>query len=416
MNSIWHILMKGDPMSIDTQAPPRGPMRRAERALAPDLARGAMLLFIAVANAVGVVFGAELAAERHPAGVERWANGFLYTVVHARAYPMFAVLFGYGLVQLATRQRAAGATPKAARKVLLRRNAWLVAFGAVHAALLYSGDFLGAYGLVGLVAAWLLLRAGRRAERVLLWAWAVCVPYVLVLGGLAVARLAAHSGPAAEQPMPAIDSLTATSYPASLVDRVAEWPAHTVVVLPFIFIVWLGMWAARRRVLEEPAAHLPLLRRVAAGGLALAFLGGLPLALVSAGVLTADAQTMDLLVRLQGVSGMFGGPGYVALFGLLAARLSRGADPRSGRVVGALTALGQRSLSGYLFQSVAWLVLLAPYTLALGRHTGSPLLTALAVAVLTWLATVLGAAYLQRRSRPGPAEAVLRRLTYGRRS
>jgi hypothetical protein len=50
------------------------------------------------------------------------------------AYPVFAVMFGYGLVQLASRQTAAGGD---ARAVLLRRNVWLIIFGFGHATLLY---------------------------------------------------------------------------------------------------------------------------------------------------------------------------------------------------------------------------------------------------------------------------------------
>ena len=69
--------------------------------------------------------------------------------------------------------------------------------------------------------------------------------------------------------------------------------------------------------------------------------------------------------------------------------------------------------SGYLFQSVAWLLLLSPYTLALGQRFGSPMLTAAGIALLVWLATLVGAYLLDRRSRPGPAETLLRRLTYG---
>jgi len=51
---------------------------------------------------------------------------------------------GYGLVQLARRQRNAGTTASGVRKILLKRNGWLVAFGLAHATLLYFGDFLGA--------------------------------------------------------------------------------------------------------------------------------------------------------------------------------------------------------------------------------------------------------------------------------
>ena len=81
------------------------PVRRADRALAPDLARGAMLLFIALANAAGVVFGGQPGVEPAPHGLERGVNLLLLTLVHARAYPVFAVMFGYGLVQLIRRHR-----------------------------------------------------------------------------------------------------------------------------------------------------------------------------------------------------------------------------------------------------------------------------------------------------------------------
>ena len=83
------------------------------------------------------------------------------------------------------------------------------------------------------------------------------------------------------------------------------------------------------------------------------------------------------------------------------------------RIAGALAALGRRSLSGYLFQSLAWLTLLPPYTLSLASRFGSPLLTALVLAVVVWLASVMAAAWLERRARFGPAEALLRRLVYG---
>jgi uncharacterized membrane protein YeiB len=72
-------------------------------------------------------------------------------------------------------------------------------------------------------------------------------------------------------------------------------------------------------------------------------------------------------------------------------------------VTGAVAVLGQRSLS-YLVQSVAWLLVLSPYTVALGDRFASPTLTAIGLALLAWLATVLGAWLLDRHSRPGPAE------------
>ncbi|MCP2203409.1 DUF418 domain-containing protein [Lentzea flava] len=359
-----------------------------------------MLLIIALANVAGVVFAGEPGADPAPEGADRGFNLIMFTLLHARGYPVFAVMFGYGLVQLARRQRAAGASPEAVRSVLLRRNGWLVAFGFVHAALLYYGDFLGAYGLVGIVMTLVLLN---RTDRPVLWLWGLATVEIVGLGAVV-----AFSGEAGTAPLNLkhVDSLAATGYPQSVLDRLGEWPLHTLTVLPVIIIAWLGMWAARRRVLENPSEHRTLLRWTAVIGLGLAVAGGLPMALASAGWLHVDESTAELMSYLHGGSGMFAGPGYVALFGLVTLHV------RQGRVVRALAALGQRSLSGYLFQSVAWLVLLLPFTLDLSDTFATPSFAGAVIAAAVWLTTVVLAAWLDRLGRPGPAEKLLRRLTY----
>ena len=138
--------------------------------------------------------------------------------------------------------------------------------------------------------------------------------------------------------------------------------------------------------------------------------GALPYAAVAGGWVHVDPGMMPLLTTLHGASGEYGGPAYVALIGLFVARRRSGSSP----VVPGLAALGRRSLSGYLFQSVAWLALLSPVGLALAG-SGDPMVIAVSTGVLVWVASVVAASWLEYRGRPGPAEAVLRRLTYGRR-
>ena len=391
----------------------RGPVTRGERTLAPDLARGAMLLFIALANAAGVALGGPGFAP-HPHGLEPGVNFAMLTLAHARAYPVFAVMFGYGLVQLARRQDSAGATPERVRSVLLRRNAVLVIFGFLHATLLYFGDFLAAYGLAGMIATAVLLRRGDRVYRVVLWAWGISMVYVAVLSGVAVYQWQWGAGAPGVVAAGAVPSLVASTYVDSAKARLTEWPLHTLTVLPFVMIVWLGMWGARHRLLEDSGVHRRLLIIIAAVGLGIAIVGGLPFAVVGAGWVRTNESALMAIFLLHQVSGMFAGPGYVALFGLAALRLSDVSPSSATRsIVSAIAALGRRSLSGYLFQSVAWLLILAPFTLALGAKFGSPMITGLVVAMLVWLTTV-GAAWLfDRRGHSGPAEAVLRRLIYG---
>jgi uncharacterized membrane protein YeiB len=394
----------------------RGPVRPGERALAPDLARGAMLLIIALANSASVFFATGPGLDKTPHGAEGGYTVFLFLFVHSRGIPLFAIMFGYALVQLARRQEAAGSTPAAVRRVLVRRNAWLFVFGLVHGILLFAGDILGAYGLVGIVFTLVLLRRGDRLYRVPLWylgfaACAVVVLAVVVVTGLATGNPGLSAAPTQDSP-----SMAAGSFGAAVADRLTEWPGTVLSMLPFILFVWVGAWAARRRVLEEPAKHLRGLRLGAVLGLGVAVLGGLPMGLLGGGFLTVDPAIGPAIKLLYEGSGFFGGIGYLCLFGLLAHRLSRTmAAPRDNLVVGAVAALGQRSLSGYLFQTVAWLVLASPFLLALGDGRGSTTFIAAGCGLGVWLLTVVGAYLMHRRSYRGPAEILLRRLTYGRR-
>jgi uncharacterized protein len=366
-------------------------LEKTQRVLAPDLLRGSMLLFIALANAANCAFAGQPGLDGTPHGLQRVINLLMSLFVNSRAYPVFAIMFGYGLVQMARRYD---------QPTLLRRNLALIGFGFVHAVLLYFGDFLGAYGIVGVICTLLLLRRSDRFHRVVLWIWGLQTVEAVVLGGVIIFK--AHAGTAGltNSPNP---SLAAGSYRASLIDRLHEWPLHTATVVPFIVIVWLGIWAARRRLLEEPASHRTLLRRAALGGFAISIAGGLPYALVSAGWLHVDAGSVQLMSLLHDVSGEYGGVGYVALFGLLAIRLSA-----TSRLVAPVVALGRRSLSGYLFQSVAWLALFSPWALDLGGSTWWALFAAIAV----WTVSCAAAQRMSVAGRRGPAETLLRRITY----
>ncbi|KAA1027889.1 DUF418 domain-containing protein [Pseudonocardia sp. EV170527-09] len=65
----------------------------------------------------------------------------------------------------------------------------------------------------------------------------------------------------------------------------------------------------------------------------------------------------------------------------------------------------------YIAQSPVWFVATEPSLLDLGGRLSAA--TAAAVALATWVVTMIIAAALERWGRRGPAEALLRRLTYG---
>jgi uncharacterized protein len=405
-----------------TIAQVRGPVRSEERALAPDLARGFMLLMIVLANTPWYLYGKTpgLSAVHPDEGsvFDRVAQLLIMTFIDMRVYPMFAFLFGYGMVQLFRRQVEAGTPVKVARRLLRRRNLWLLVFGFLHAALLWSGDVLGAYGLAGLIMVALFFK--RRDQTLLIWAIALTG---WLVSGMVAALMAAPF--AAREPMNsgavnifdiAAELSGMESYPASILARLQFWPFlvlfQGLVTLVIPIMLLLAFWAARQRILEEPGRHLPLLRRVAVVGLAVGWSFGLVHAIDHIGPGLVPEQVFWVFSASQSASGLFGGLGYVALFGLIGHRIAARNQPLGAGTV-AVTAVGKRSLSCYLAQSMICAPVLAAWGLGLGGVFGSAEAALFAVGV--WVLTVVLAYAQERAGQRGPAEVLLRQLVYPRR-
>jgi uncharacterized membrane protein YeiB len=358
-----------------------------------------MLLLIALANSHYFLRG-ETVFGGFPTGgsvldsVVAWV---VSSFVDGRAYPMFGLLFGYGVARIVERHELRG--PRGVRRVLWRRALVLIGVGFVHAVLLFVGDILTAYGVLLLVGAWMV----RWRDRWLITAAVV----VLVLLAL-----------------PSDDSLSTSTLPPDAAMLPPDlWTMLTArpVVSLFIGLVGpigfltpfaIGLWAGRRRILEQPERHLTLLRLTVVLGLGAAVVGAQPVALVAAGVLPAPAaETLSVLGPLHDATGYLGGFGWAAVFCLLAHRLR---SPRRRPFLDAVVATGQRSMTCYLAQSVVWTVVFTPFLLDLS-DTLTVSTTAL-LAVVTWLLTVLLADRLRRADRRGPFEVLVRRVSYGSRA
>ena len=361
-------------------APPlRGPASASERALAPDLARGFMLLMIVLANTPWYLYGQTPGLSTiHPvdgSALDRVAQLLIMTFIDSRVYPMFAFLFGYGMVQMFSRQVASGVPVKQARRLLRRRNWWLLAFGFVHAALLWYGDVLGAYGLAGLIMVGIFFK--RRTRTLLIWSIVLTGLLTLSMLGAIVGSVFAARGPTNEQAVSFLAGTAAIAgaenYVESIIARLTFWPFLVLfqgvwtLVVPIALL--LAFWAARQRILEEPGEHLPLLRRVAVVGLAVGWGAGLVHALEHLDVLAVPDQVFWVFSVTQLVTGLFGGLGYVAVFALIAHRIAERRATSRPAVV-AVTAVGKRSLSCYLAQSVICAPVLSAWGLGMGGDLG----------------------------------------------
>ena len=151
------------------------------------------------------------------------------------------------------------------------------------------------------------------------------------------------------------------------------------------------------------------LRVTAVVGIGAAVIGAQPVALMIAGATTVPAaDSLAVIGPLHDSAGVLGGFGYAALIALIAMRLG----PAVGGVTRAIAATGQRSLTCYLVQSVAWAIMFTPYLLDLSDDL-TVASTAL-LATLAWAGTVVLADWMRRTGRRGPFEVLIRRATYGR--
>ncbi|SHJ66165.1 Uncharacterized membrane protein YeiB [Nocardiopsis flavescens] len=376
--------MATTPPAASTPLPAAG-----DRSPAPDLARGVMLLAIAVAHTP------PLLAHWGTGALDRAALFTATLLAEDQARLLFVLLFGYGLGQLVRREAQRGSDWPDTRALLRRRGAVLLLIGFLHT-LLLPLDIVAVYGTALLLVAPLV----RARTSTLVWTGALtAVPGVLMLSVPTV--LLERSGVSATlAPMMAEGPLAHV-----LGNLQAGWPLETllslVTVLPALV---LGIAASRLRVLEEPHRHRDLLVRAAVVLGAVSLAGRLPHTLVVTGLWpTESAPLLHTASALHVLSGHAGGFAAAALVGLWALR------PVDGPFATAVAALGRRSLTFYLFQSVVFVALLYPFTLGLADDLGAA--AGLCVATALWAVSLALAEWMRRTGRRGPAETLLRRLT-----
>jgi len=381
-----------------------------------------MLLLIAIANVSWHLWGRPTGlTSAHPTDggpLDSALAAVSLVFIDGRIYPMFAFLFGYGMVQFARSRAARGFPDRIVDRMLLRRHLWLLVFGFVHALLLFNGDILGAYGLAGLILGAALFRRSDRALRITAWILAGII-LLFALGsivlGLLMLLLPAEVQDEIARSMVTGRSTTdmfagQTNYALAALARAGTWfgtTIGTVLMLTVPLSIVLGWMAARRGLLDDPAAHRTVLVRIAVGGITIGAVGGLPSALEFLAILPVPAVSPWMFMGIDTLTGVAGGAGYAALFGLLALRIGT----RPGRFSSAVAGVGRRSLSFYLLQSLLFAPLLNAWGFGLGHGMGTTV--AFAIAVGVWVVSLVLAAVLDRRNTRGPAERLLRRLTYG---
>lgn len=395
------------------------------RIISPDLARGLTLLGIALAN-VGTAWvenpGAELAGGLGGVYEDSLLDKVVVVLgtmfVHVRGLPMFATLLGLGIGMITMSLWRRGYPRGRASWVIVRRYGLLALIGALHMVFLFYGDIMFFYGLAGMVLAALI----SLSDKVLLWIAGVLLTLQII--GFTVAGLFAAFLPAFTEAISGGAGIgLPQTYPDSLLlglmmlfFGVIGFVPQALIYLP---VMMLGFVVARRGILLNTRAHRRVLLIWVWVGVAVILLVGLPWGLAEIGVLPVTLAPAFQMMNTGW--GQLTGLAFIAAIALLSQPLQdradqarqRGESPQSNIPLRALMALGRRSMTGYVLQSVFFLVLLAPYLLNLGERGGAFQLSLIASGV--WLLTLVIAAVLEHWGRPGPLEYVHRSLSYGRR-
>lgn len=388
-----------------------------------DVLRGFALFGILVINLGGLSFYWMLSAAQKaqlPTGsIDPVANFLRHLVFEGKFWTLFSLLFGIGFaVQLVRAERRPGAfLPLFRRRLLV-----LAAIGAVHMSLVWDGDILFLYAMMG----FLLLPFRGRSDRALL-AWAAGLTLLPVLLQAAVAASGGTLDPGGpfKELARRIDASFGhgpdTAWPALL--REGGWRAHLEYVIPgapyriadllsshrlpkVLAMFLVGYVAGRRLMSDGIEPYRTLLRRVLMWGLAI----GVPLNVAMTYFTTHDlawkptaAGVLHAVTYALGVAPL----AFAYAAGIVLLYLA----PRWRRRLEVIGPVGRMALTNYLLQSIVGILLFYGIGLGLGGRVGPALWFPIALGVFA-LQVALSHWWLAR-FRFGPMEWVWRSLTYG---
>ena len=183
--------------TVRTQ-PAATPIGGNERNTAIDTLRGVAVLGILVMNIYA--FAMSFAAYQNPLadGGTEWYNigtwFFTHLLFDQKFMTIFSVLFGAGLVMTATRAEVRGTS---CRGIWFRRCFWLLVIGALHGYLIWFGDILFHYALMGMLIYWFRNRSPRAL--IIIAAVMLCVGMFAAYAGGGFMKQMQAKGPAIQE-------------------------------------------------------------------------------------------------------------------------------------------------------------------------------------------------------------------------
>jgi uncharacterized protein len=378
--------------------PTQGPVAPSNRIEGIDVMRGLALFGVLTINIVFEfrvsIFEQFLSPDSTIPAIDRALRDVLAAAIELKALALFSFLFGVGLAIQFDRL-----TNNPRRLTLLvRRLVVLLAIGAVHLFLVWNGDILVEYAVVGLVVLpflfcpmWLTLLVA-----------AACLILFITMPLLPpVVKFPSHFW-IGEHIVQATMAYGHGGFMDVLAFRIREIPAMLpllVEIFPRTIALFLfGALAWRSGILQRASEHKRLLLGIAIGGV------------LFGGVLTVAAQWRDLFVwPSREVMERFGGIALAS--GYASGIVGLTSVPAGQRMLAWAAPVGRMAFTNYLGQSLilGWIF----YGYGFGLFGKLSVSAAFTVGVVIYAMQAAVSAWWLGRYRYGPVEWLWRSLMYG---
>lgn len=341
----------------------------------------------------------------------------VHVLVEGKFYSIFSFLFGFGFALQIARAEERG---DGGATLFKRRLAWLLVIGLLHAYLLWAGDILSIYALMGFV---LLLFRRKSDTSLLKWAVALMIVPIItasVLLALFVAFVPADAVAGIEAGQiefwnEAVRKASQGTYLEILTDFNLQYIVGRYAGLIFqmrlpkiLAMFLLGFYAYRRGFFHEPEKHRAFIKKVALFGLGF----GLPANLLFAWLAGNEAPFPPSLAGLAGVvTYAFGVPALALGISALVAVLWQEAAWQ--RLLYVLAPVGRMALTNYVMQTVICVFVFYGY--GLGKFGSFSAVEATLAALAIFVFQIIASTVWLRSFAYGPLEWIWRQLTYKRR-
>ena len=382
------------------------------RQVLPDLTRAVALVGIALVN-VGYMawpattgyYGGGLET-----GTDRAAHFLVSALFLYKSYTLFAFMFGVGFAyQIGSAERRGRSFGGA----YWRRIAGLAGLGLLHATLLFQGDILMIYAVLGTI---LFLFRSAGARTLIRWAVGIYVIQLFIMAGFAALIWAGNAfapdvmaqelATMQQSADHALAVFGAGTFAETVVLRLAEWSEIVVFGLLMqgfgaLSFFLFGLAAVRGGVIADPSA--PIWRRSRRLFLPIGVIGSVLGAWV---MIKAENQVMNAFMfglLLITVFSPFASAGYIGL-------VARWAERPAGAIQTFAARGGTATLTAYLMQGLLFSLIFNGYGVGLFGTVGAAGSTAIAFGVA--LFSIAFSSLWRARFERGPMEALLRGWTY----